>query len=80
MVLPVPDELLGNRLRAVISADAASDQGRGAGPLPSAAAGRTWSRTGWSSAEALPRTSTGKIDRAGLRGPETQEREEAGGN
>ena len=39
VVLPVPDELLGNRLRAVICAERGPDPGRGPRPLPPAAAG-----------------------------------------
>jgi len=77
-VLPVPDELLGNRLRAVISADDGLtreellDHCRRRLPgymVPDVVEFR----------ETLPRTSTGKVDRAGLRSTETQQREEAGG-
>ena len=66
VVLPVPDELLGNRLRAVISAEGGLtreevlDHCRRRLPaymVPDVVEFR----------QALPRTSTGKIDRAGLR-------------
>lgn len=67
VVLPVPDELLGNRLRAVISADGPAgltrqdvlDHCRRRLPgymVPDVV----------EFCEALPRTSTGKVDRAGL--------------
>jgi acyl-coenzyme A synthetase/AMP-(fatty) acid ligase len=67
VVLPVPDELLGSRLRAVISAD---------GPLTrEEVLGHCRRRLpGYmvpdevEFCEALPRTSTGKVDRAGLAG------------
>ena len=67
VVLPVPDELLGNRLRAVISAD-------GAGGLTrEEVLGHCRRRLpGYmvpdvvEFCEALPRTSTGKVDRARL--------------
>jgi acyl-CoA synthetase (AMP-forming)/AMP-acid ligase II len=77
-VLPVPDELLGNRLRAVISADdgltreAVLDHCRARLPgymVPDVLEFR----------QALPRTSTGKVDRAGLTSTDTQQCEEAGG-
>jgi amino acid adenylation domain-containing protein len=69
VVLPVPDELLGSRLRAVISADAAGgltreqvlEHCRRALPgymVPDVV----------EFCQALPRTSTGKVDRAGLAG------------
>jgi acyl-coenzyme A synthetase/AMP-(fatty) acid ligase len=69
VVLPVPDELLGSRLRAVISAEGPTDLTREevldhcrqhllAYMVPDVVEFR----------EALPRTSTGKIDRAGLAG------------
>ncbi len=67
VVLPVPDELLGNRLRAVISADGSGgltreevlDHCRQRLPaymVPDVV----------EFCEALPRTSTGKVDRARL--------------
>jgi amino acid adenylation domain-containing protein len=66
-VLPVPDELLGSRLRAVVSGDGAGELSRErvlehcrqwlpSYMVPDVVEVR----------EALPRTSTGKIDRAGL--------------
>ena len=67
-MLPVPDELLGNRLRAVISAD---------GPGLTREECSTTAAGGCPAymvpdvvefCEALPRTSTGKVDRAGLAG------------
>jgi amino acid adenylation domain-containing protein len=69
VVLPVPDELLGSRLRAVISAEGPTDLTREevldhcrqhllAYMVPDVVEFRA----------ALPRTSTGKIDRAGLAG------------
>jgi len=70
-VLPVPDELLGSRLRAVISANGATD---GAGDLTREAVlehCRRW-LPGYmvpdlvEFRDTLPRTSTGKVDRAGL--------------
>jgi amino acid adenylation domain-containing protein len=83
VVLPVPDELLGNRLRAVIVAEGLTreeilDHCRRRLPgymVPDVV----------EFCLALPRTSTGKIDRAGLRGPETrgtkpEEHEQAGGH
>jgi amino acid adenylation domain-containing protein len=78
VVLPVPDELLGNRLRAVISAEGSLtreevlDHCRRRVPaymVPDVV----------EFCPALPRTSTGKIDRAGLRGPDINERDETGG-
>jgi amino acid adenylation domain-containing protein len=66
-VLPVPDELLGSRLRAVISADGAAGLTR-EDVLEHC---RQW-LPGYmvpdviDFREALPRTSTGKVDRAGL--------------
>ena len=78
VVLPLPDELLGNRLRAVISADGGLtreevlDHCRRRLPgymVPDVV----------EFCAALPRTSTGKVDRAGLRSTEVKEREEAGG-
>jgi amino acid adenylation domain-containing protein len=78
VVLPVPDELLGNRLRAVISADDGLtreellDHCRRRLPgymVPDVVEFR----------ETLPRTSTGKVDRAGLRSTEMQQSQEAGG-
>jgi amino acid adenylation domain-containing protein len=66
-VLPVPDELLGSRLRAVIAADAAGDLTREI-VLEHC---RQW-LPGYmvpdlvEFRETLPRTSTGKVDRAGL--------------
>jgi amino acid adenylation domain-containing protein len=67
VVLPVPDELLGNRLRAVISADGAASLTREdvvnhcRRRLPSYMVPDVVEFR-----EALPRTSTGKVDRAGL--------------
>jgi acyl-CoA synthetase (AMP-forming)/AMP-acid ligase II len=65
-VLPVPDELLGSRLRAVVTADGGSltrehvlDHCRQW--LPSYMVPETVEFR-----EELPRTSTGKVDRAGL--------------
>ena len=77
-VLPVPDELLGNRLRAVISADEGLtreevlDYCRRRLPgymVPDVVEFR----------EALPRTSTGKVDRTGLQSTDIQRWDEAGG-
>ena len=77
-VLPVPDELLGSRLRAVVTAD-------GAGSLTREDVldhCRRW-LPGYmvpdivEIREALPRTSTGKVDRAGL-AQEQHELEPAG--
>ena len=77
-VLPVPDELLGSRLRAVVTAD-------GAGNLTRESVldhCRQW-LPGYmvpdiiEFREALPRTSTGKVDRAGL-AQEQHELEPAG--
>ena len=79
VVLPVPDELLGNRLRAVISAESGLtreeilDHCRRR--LPGYMVPDVVEFCG-----ALPRTSTGKIDRAGMRSTEVKEREEAGGH
>jgi amino acid adenylation domain-containing protein len=67
VVLPLPDELLGNRLRAVISADVPGGLTREAvldhcrRRLPGHMVPDVVEFCG-----ALPRTSTGKIDRAGL--------------
>ena len=77
-VLPVPDELLGNRLRAVLTADGASNLTR-ENVLDHC---RQW-LPGYmvpdivEFREALPRTSTGKVDRAGL-AQEQHELESAG--
>ena len=66
-VLPVPDELLGNRLRAVVTADGGSGLTR-EDVLDHC---RRW-LPGYmvpdiiELRETLPRTSTGKVDRAGL--------------
>jgi amino acid adenylation domain-containing protein len=66
-VLPVPDELLGSRLRAVVTVDGAGDVTRES-LLDHC---RRW-LPGYmvpdlvEFREALPRTSTGKVDRAGL--------------
>jgi L-proline---[L-prolyl-carrier protein] ligase len=71
VVLPVPDELLGSRLRAIISAgdgltrEEVLDHCRRRLPaymVPDVV----------EFLEALPRTSTGKVDRAGLRGTDIQ--------
>jgi acyl-coenzyme A synthetase/AMP-(fatty) acid ligase len=66
-VLPVPDELLGSRLRAVVIAD---DAGK---PVRQSVLDhcRQWLPSYMvpdvlEFREALPRTSTGKVDRAGL--------------
>jgi amino acid adenylation domain-containing protein len=78
-VLPVPDDLLGTRLRAVVVTD-------GAGTLTREDVldhCRRW-LPGYmvpeivEFREALPRTSTGKVDRAGLAGEQQQELESAG--
>ena len=77
-VLPVPDELLGNRLRAVLTADGAGNLTR-ENVLDHC---RQW-LPGYmvpdivEFREALPRTSTGKVDRAGL-AQEQHELEAAG--
>ena len=77
-VLPVPDELLGNRLRAVLTADGAGNLTR-ENVLDHC---RQW-LPGYmvpdivEFREALPRTSTGKVDRAGL-AQEQHELESAG--
>jgi len=77
-VLPVPDELLGSRLRAVITADSAGNLTR-ENVLDHC---RQW-LPGYmvpdivEFREALPRTSTGKVDRAGL-SQEQHELEPAG--
>jgi amino acid adenylation domain-containing protein len=73
VVLPVPDELLGSRLRAVLTADGAGDLTRENVLehcrlwLPSYMVPETVEFR-----EGLPRTSTGKVDRVGL----AQERHE----
>ena len=56
VVLPVPDELLGNRLRAVISAERLRrpDPRGGARALPCGGCPATWCRTWWSSARRCP--------------------------
>jgi acyl-CoA synthetase (AMP-forming)/AMP-acid ligase II len=66
-VLPVPDELLGSRLRAVITADGAGNLTR-ENVLDHC---RQWLPSYMvpdiiEFREALPRTSTGKVDRVGL--------------
>ena len=67
VVLPVPDELLGSRLRAVVTADGARDLTRQKVLehcrrwLPSYMVPEIVELR-----EGLPRTSTGKVDRAGL--------------
>ncbi len=77
-VLPVPDELLGSRLRAVVTADSAGNLTRES-VLDHC---RQW-LPGYmvpdivEFREALPRTSTGKVDRAGL-AQEQHELEPAG--
>jgi amino acid adenylation domain-containing protein len=77
-VLPVPDELLGSRLRAVVTADGAGSLTR-ENVLDHC---RQW-LPGYmvpdivEFREALPRTSTGKVDRAGL-ARERDELESAG--
>ena len=79
VVLPVPDELLGTRLRAVVAAD-------GAGGLTREDVldhCRRW-LPGYmvpdiiEFRETLPRTSTGKVDRAGLAAGQQHELEPAG--
>ena len=77
-VLPVPDELLGNRLRAVVTAGGAGDLTR-ENVLDHC---RRWLPSYMvpdivEFREALPRTSTGKIDRVGL-AQDQQELESAG--
>jgi len=78
VVLPVPDELLGSRLRAVVTADSAGNLTR-ANVLDHC---RQW-LPGYmvpdviEFREALPRTSTGKVDRASL-AQEQDELEPAG--
>ena len=78
-VLPVPDELLGNRLRAVVTADDAGNLTR-EDVLDHC---RQW-LPGYMMPdmvefrETLPRTSTGKVDRAGLAGEQQHELEPAG--
>jgi amino acid adenylation domain-containing protein len=66
VVLPMPDELLGNRLRAVISADGSLTRQEVLEHcrrrLP-----RYMVPDAVEFCDALPRTSTGKVDRAGLR-------------
>jgi amino acid adenylation domain-containing protein len=75
-VTPVPDELLGSRLRAVVTADGSSSLTR-EDMLDHC---RQW-LPGYmvpdivEFREALPRTSTGKIDRAGLAGESGMSRE-----
>jgi len=71
VVLPVPDELLGSRLRAVISADGLTREeilGHCRRRLPGYMVPDVVEFR-----RALPRTSTGKIDRAGLLGTEAGE-------
>jgi amino acid adenylation domain-containing protein len=78
-VLPVPDELLGNRLRAVVAADGAGNLTR-EDVLDHC---RRW-LPGYmvpdiiEFREEMPRTSTGKVDRAGLAGEQQHELEPAG--
>ncbi|MGH3150638.1 MAG: AMP-binding enzyme, partial [Streptosporangiaceae bacterium] len=77
-VLPVPDELLGNRLLAVLSADGTGNLTR-ENVLDHC---RQWLPTYMvpdivEFREALPRTSTGKVDRASL-AREQHELESAG--
>jgi amino acid adenylation domain-containing protein len=70
VVLPVPDELLGNRLRAVICADSLTREevlGHCRRRLPGYMVPDVVEFRA-----ALPRTSTGKIDRAGLLSTEAQ--------
>ena len=67
VVLPVPDELLGNRLRAVLAADGTGNLTR-ENVLDHC---RHWLPSYMvpdivEFREVLPRTSTGKVDRAGL--------------
>jgi amino acid adenylation domain-containing protein len=78
VVLPVPDELLGSRLRAVLTADGAANLTR-ENVLEHC---RQWLPSYMvpdiiEFREALPRTSTGKVDRAGL-SQEQHELEAAG--
>ena len=84
-VLPVPDELLGSRLRAVITAATGEGEAGGAADLTREDVldhCRQW-LPGYmvpdviDFREALPRTSTGKVDRAGL-AAEQHEPEPAG--
>jgi amino acid adenylation domain-containing protein len=78
-VLPVPDELLGDRLRAVVTADSAGSLTR-EDVLDHC---RQW-LPGYmvpdivEFRETMPRTSTGKVDRAGLAGEQQYELESAG--
>jgi amino acid adenylation domain-containing protein len=78
-VLPVPDELLGSRLRAIITADGAGNLTR-ENVLDHC---RKW-LPGYmvpdiiEFREALPRTSTGKVNRAGLAAEQQPELEPAG--
>jgi amino acid adenylation domain-containing protein len=79
VVLPVPDELLGSRLRAVVAADGAGNLTR-EDVLDHC---RLW-LPGYmvpdvvEFRETLPRTSTGKVDRAGLAEEQQHELEPAG--
>jgi L-proline---[L-prolyl-carrier protein] ligase len=78
-VLPVPDELLGSRLRAIITADGAGNLTR-ENVLDHC---RKWLPSYMvpdiiEFREALPRTSTGKVDRAGLAAEQQPELEPAG--
>jgi L-proline---[L-prolyl-carrier protein] ligase len=78
-VLPVPDELLGSRLRAIITADGAGNLTR-ENVLDHC---RRWLPSYMvpdiiEFREALPRTSTGKVDRAGLAAEQQPELEPAG--
>jgi len=78
-VLPVPDELLGSRLRAVITADGAGNLTR-ENVLDHC---RKWLPSYMvpdviEFREALPRTSTGKVDRVGLAAEQEPELEPAG--
>jgi acyl-CoA synthetase (AMP-forming)/AMP-acid ligase II len=77
-VLPVPDELLGSRLRAVVTADGGSNLTR-ENVLDHC---RRWLPSYMvpdivEFREEMPRTSTGKVDRAGL-AQEQNELEPAG--
>ncbi len=84
-VLPVPDELLGSRLRAVVAAVQGEGEVAGAGDLTRENVldhCRQWLPSYMvpdvvEFREALPRTSTGKVDRAGL-ARERREPEPAG--
>ena len=84
VVLPVPDELLGNRLRAVISAEAGLDPRRDPRSLPPPAAGVHGAGRGGvlrGAAEDVHRQGRPcRLQGTEARGTEAQERDEAGGH